>query len=254
MRPNTVKRLWREDKTAFGAWLSSCSTLAAEQMASAGFDWVVVDGEHSPADLLTMVQMFQVISGSETMPFARVHWNDMVEIKRILDGGAYGVVIPWINSKAEAEQAVAACRYPPIGTRGWGPYRGLLYGGRDYAEHANDEIACIVQIETAGAVERIDEILSVPGIDATLIGPSDLAMSMGLPPRADHPHPDHIAACTAVLESCQQHGVAAGIFTSGPEEAARRGQEGWRFVAMGSDIQFMMQGAVRGLRTVRGDG
>jgi 4-hydroxy-2-oxoheptanedioate aldolase len=252
MRPNAVKQLWRDDQPAFGAWLSSCSTFAAEQMASAGFDWLVVDGEHSPVDLQTMVQMFQAISTSDTIPMARVHWNDPVQIKRILDGGAYGVVIPWVNTRAEAEQAVAACRYPPEGQRGFGPWRGALYGGSDYVQHANEEIACIVQIETVGAVERIDQILSVPGIDATMIGPADLAMDMGIPVLPDNPHEDHRALCNAVLEACQKHGVAPGIFTSGPAEGKRRAEEGWRYLAIGSDSQYMMQGAASALRTVRG--
>ena len=252
MRPNTVKELWRDDKPAYGAWLSSCSTFVAEQMASTGFDWLVVDGEHSPVDIMTMIQMFQAMSASKAIPMARVHWNDPVEIKRILDGGAYGVVIPWVNSAAEAEQAVSACRYPPLGLRGWGPWRGTLYGGRDYGQHANEEIACIIQIETMAAVEKIDEILAVPGIDATMIGPSDLALDMGLDPRPDHQDPAHQAACQRVLEACQRHGVAPGIFTAGPEEGKRRAAEGWRFLPIGSDTQFMMQGAIGGLRHVRG--
>ena len=251
MRPNTVKQLWKDDTPAYGAWLSSCSTFAAEQMASLGFDWLVVDGEHSPVDLQTMVQMFQAISTTDTIPMARVHWNDAVEIKRILDGGAYGVVIPWVNDKAEAEQAVSACRYPPDGERGFGPWRGNLYGGRDYAEHANEEIACIIQIETVRAVEQIDEILSVPGVDATMIGPADLAMDMGIPVVGDNPNTDHQALCNAVLESCLKHDVAPGIYTSGPEEGKRRAEEGWRYLPIGSDAQYMMQSASRALRTVR---
>ena len=189
MRPNTIKQLWADDQPALGAWLGSASTIVAEQMAHAGFDWLCVDGEHSPVDILTMVQMMQVISSTDTIPIARVQWNDPVQVKRVLDGGAYGVVIPWVNTAAEAEQAVAACRYPPRGIRGFGPYRGGMYGGPDYGAHADEEIACIIQIETIGAVERIDEILSVPGVDATLIGPADLAMSLGVPVIGDNPHP-----------------------------------------------------------------
>lgn len=252
MRPNTMKEQWARDEPSFGAWLSSCSTFAAEQMGSLGFDWLLVDGEHSPVDVQTMVQMFQAISTGESIPLARVHWNDMVEIKRILDGGAYGVVIPWVNSRAEAEQAVAACRYPPDGQRGFGPWRGTLYGGRDYVQHANETIACIIQIETVRAVEQIDEILSVPGVDATMIGPADLAMDMGIPVQGDNPNPDHVALCNAVLASCQKHGVAPGIFTSGAEEAKRRASEGWRFLPIGSDTGYMMGGAIASLRTARG--
>ena len=252
MRPNTVKQLWRDDQPAFGGWLGSASTIVAEQMAHAGYDWIVVDGEHSPVDILTMVQMFQAISTTDTIPMARVHWNDQVEIKRILDGGAYGVVIPYVNSAAEAEQAVAACRYPPVGTRGWSPYRGLLYGGPDYRDHANDEIACIIQIETAQAIERIDEILAVPGIDATMVGPNDLALSMGLTGGYDNAHPDHVAACAAVLEACQRHDVVPGIYTGTAEEGARRAREGWRFIPINADIRLMRALAADELKLARG--
>jgi 4-hydroxy-2-oxoheptanedioate aldolase len=251
MRPNTIKQLWRDDKPALGAWLGSASTIVAEQLAHAGFDWLLVDGEHSPIDTLTMVQMMQAISTTDTIPIARVQWNDAVEIKRALDGGAYGVVIPWVNSKAEAEQAVAACRYPPMGSRGHGPYRGVLYGGPDYRLHANEEIACIVQIETIGAVEHIDEILSVSGLDATLIGPADLAMSMNIPVVPDNPHPDHIAACAEVLAGCRRNGVVPGIYTAGEDESARRVAEGWRFISIGTDGGYLTQGARRGLEKVR---
>ena len=223
-------------------------------MAHAGFDWLYVDGEHSPVDILTMVQMMQVISSTDTIPIARVQWNDPVQVKRVLDGGAYGVVIPWVNTAADAEQAVAACRYPPRGIRGYGPYRGGMYGGSDYAAHANDEIVCIVQIETIGAVERIDEILSVPGVDCTLVGASDLAMSMGIPVIGDNPHPDHVAACAEVLAGSLRNGVAPGIGCAGEEEAARRVTEGWKFLAIGADGQYVAQGARRGLEMVRAAG
>lgn len=251
MRPNVVKQLWKEGKPAFGVWLGSCSPLLTEQIASVGFDWLLVDGEHSPVDLPTMVQMFQAISTTDVIPLARVQWNDAVEIKRVLDAGAYGVVIPWVNTPEEAQQAVAACRYPPVGQRGFGPWRGALYGGRDYAAHANDEIACIIQIETVAAVERIDEILSVEGIDGVMIGPTDLALDMGLPPRTDHPDPGHQALCTQVLEGCQRHGVAPGIFTAGPEEAARRAAEGWRFLPVGTDTQLAMKAVIAARRLVK---
>ena len=210
MRPNRVKQLWREDQPAFGVWLSACSPFLTEHLAAVGFDWLLVDAEHSAVDLQTMVQMFQAISHGETMPLARVPWNDPVHIKRVLDSGAYGVVVPWVNSREEAQEAVSACRYPPDGRRGFGPWRAALYGGRDYVRHANAEIACIIQIETVAAVEHVDEILSVPGIDAVMIGPTDLAMDMGLPPKADHPDPRHRELCQRVLESCQTPRRGAG--------------------------------------------
>lgn len=253
MRPNKLKQLWRDDQPAFGAWLNSCSPLATEQLASLGFDWLLVDGEHSPVDLLTTSQMFQAISTSDTVPLARVPWNDLVAIKRVLDAGAYGVVIPWINSPQEAEQAVRACRYPPDGIRGFGPGRWTVYAGADFASHANEEILCIIQIETVQAVERIDEILAVPGVDVAMIGPADLAMSMGIPLLPDNPHPDHRAACATVLNACQRHKVVPGIFTGTPEEAARRVGEGWRFLPVGSDMTYLLRAATTALRTARGE-
>jgi 4-hydroxy-2-oxoheptanedioate aldolase len=251
MRANLLKQMWRRDEATFGVWLSACSPFLTEHVAAVGFDWLLVDGEHSAVDLQTMVQMFQAISTAEAVPLARVSWNDPVQIKRVLDSGAYGVVIPWVNTREEAMQAVSACRYPPDGQRGFGPWRATLYGGRDYVRHANEEIACIIQIETVRAVERIHEILSVPGIDAVMIGPTDLAMDMGLPPRADHPDSEHQALCAQVLAACQDHGVVPGIFTSGADEGKRRAESGWRFLPVGSDIQYTLQAAISTLRTVR---
>ena len=230
MRPNTVTQRWAEGRPALGARLWSASTIVAEHMAHSGFDWLYVDGEHSPADILTMAQMMRVISATGTIPIARVPWNDPVEVKRVLDGGAHGVIIPWVNSAAEAERAVAACRSP---------------------RRADDEILCIVQIETIGAVERIDEILSVPGVDATFIGQSDLAVSLGVPVAGDNPHPDHVAACAEVLAGALRNGVAPGIGCAGDEEAARRVSEGWKFISIGADGQYIERGARRALDVVR---
>jgi 4-hydroxy-2-oxoheptanedioate aldolase len=251
MRANRIKQLWAEDRPAFGVWLSACSPFLTEHIAAVGFDWLLVDAEHSAVDMQTMVQMFQAISTGEAMPLARVSWNDPVQIKRVLDGGAYGVVVPWVNSRDEALKAVSACRYPPDGQRGFGPWRAALYGGRDYVRHANEEIACIIQIETVAAVEKIDDILSVPGVDGVMIGPTDLAMDMGLSPRADHPDDTHQALCSEVLDACQRHDVAPGIYTSGPDEAARRSKEGWRFLPVGSDIQFVLEQSIAATRAVR---
>ncbi|MDX1383596.1 MAG: aldolase/citrate lyase family protein [Thermoanaerobaculia bacterium] len=254
MSENRLESLWSAGEPAYGAWLSIPNAFAAELVARQGFDYVCVDLQHGVVDRGALLGMLQAISATEAVPLARVAWNDPVQIKRVLDGGAYGVVIPWVNTPEEAAAAVAACRYPPAGSRGFGPWRAALYGGRDYAAHANEEIACIIQIETVGAIERIDDILAVPGIDGVMIGPTDLAMDMGLPPRADHPDDHHRELCARVLEACQSRGVAPGIYTSGPDEAARRAEEGWRFLPVGSDLQFVLERAIAARRLVRPGG
>ena len=161
-------------------------------------------------DILTAVQMMQVISGTETIPVARPQWNDLVEIKRLLDGGC----VRGGDSLGKHEGGGGAGGGGVPLSAGWAAGDGAVPGGAvrgaDYAEQANAEIACVIQIETIGAVERIDEILSVPGVDGTLIGPADLATSLGIPVRPDNPHPDHVAACAEVLAWCQRNGVPGG--------------------------------------------
>ena len=132
---------------------------------------------------------------------------------RVLDAGAYGVIVPMVNNKEEAERAVSACRYPPAGLRSFGPTRAMMYAGRGYVEEANDQLACIVMIETREALDNLDDILSTPGVDAAYIGPADLAYALGLSPTGDNDHPLHVETVTHILERCQHHGIAAGIHT-----------------------------------------
>ena len=160
---NTVKQLWREGKVAVGGWLAINSSYCAEIMAHADFDWLVVDTQHGAIDFNSALAMLQAISTTDTMPFARVPWNEPSIIMKMLDAGAYGgIVVPMIETKADAEAAVRACRFPPVGLRSAGPYRGVLYGGSDYTDKANDEIALILMIETPQALENLEEIALSP--------------------------------------------------------------------------------------------
>jgi 4-hydroxy-2-oxoheptanedioate aldolase len=239
MRPNTVKQLWREGKVAVGGWLAINSSYSAEIMAHAGFDWLVVDTQHGAIDFNTALPMLQAISTTSTMPFARVPWNEPSIIMKYLDAGAYGIVVPMIETKADAEAAVRACRFPPVGLRSAGPYRGVLYGGSDYTDHANDEIALILMIETPSALENLDEIASVPGVDALYIGPSDLsqALGLGLPYNIDNPK--HAAAVQRIRETCVRHGVIPGVHTNGPAASNRYIQDGFKMVMLNSDSAFV---------------
>ncbi len=185
MKPNfenRLKRMIKENKKTAGAWLQIASPFTAEILSQAGFDWLIIDMEHGPGDILTLISQLQAMKGSGVVPLVRAPWNDFVAIKRILDAGVYGILFPYINSKAEAEAAVRACRYPPEGIRGVaGSPRAAGYGqgSLNYLKRANDEILVMVAVETPEAVANLDEILEVPELDAIFIGPMDLATSMG---------------------------------------------------------------------------
>ena len=179
---NPLKRLLTQGKRTVGAWLQIASPFTAEIMSRAGFDWLIIDMEHGPGDILTLVSQLHAMSGSNTVPLVRAPWNDFVIIKRILDAGVYGVLVPYVNTRAEAETAVRACKYPPEGIRGVaGSPRAAGYGQKpmNYLKKANEEILVITAVETAEAVSNLDEILGVPGLDGVFIGPMDLATSLG---------------------------------------------------------------------------
>jgi 4-hydroxy-2-oxoheptanedioate aldolase len=250
MRENTLKRLWREDKPAFGAWLFLPDAFSAEVMARLGFDWVCIDMQHGLIDYQMALSMLQAISTTPAVPIVRVPWNDPAIIMKALDAGAYGVIIPLINDRAETEAAVAACRYPPLGIRSYGPIRAALYGGPGYAAAADGEICCIPMIETASALANLDEILTVPGVDAVYVGPMDLSLSIGIPPVLDGDAPEYVAARQRILAACRRHNVVAGI-NSTDETAAARAAEGFRFVLVSTDIGNLTQGAERQLAAVR---
>ncbi|MPZ50912.1 MAG: 2,4-dihydroxyhept-2-ene-1,7-dioic acid aldolase [Dehalococcoidia bacterium] len=243
MRPNTVKQLWREGKPAVGCWLGVPSSYSAEIMANMGFDWVCVDTQHGAIDYSTALPMLQAISTTPAMPFVRVPWCEPSIIMKYLDAGAYGVVVPMISSRADAEMAVAACRYPPRGYRSAGPNRIVYYAGQDYFEHADEEVACIVMIETPEALANLDDILSVPGLDAAYIGPSDLSQALGLGPRYNADNPKHAEAVTRVREACERHGVIPGIHTSGSGLSSRYITEGFKMIMLTTDTAGIIAGA-----------
>ncbi|MDP2949317.1 MAG: aldolase/citrate lyase family protein [Chloroflexota bacterium] len=239
MRPNKVKQQWRQGQPSVGTWLSLGDPLAAEILAHVGFDWLTVDMEHNAIDLADAQALFQAIATTDTVPMVRVPWNDPQIIKRVLDIGAYGVVIPNVKDRGEAEQAAQACRYPPQGIRGIGTLRGHLYGGPDYTDRANEEIAVIAMIEHIDAVARAEEIMTTPGIDAVFIGPNDLAASMGLPLGLDNPHPEHQAAVARVLEAGKRLGLPVGIHCGSVQAVNQRIAEGFLWLALSSDAGLL---------------
>lgn len=235
MKKNVVKEKLAGGKPSIGAWLSLVSSVSAEYMAHIGFDWLVVDTEHSPFGFETTLQCFQAICTTDTIPMARVAWNDPMLIKRLLDAGAMGLVVPMVNSPEEAEKAVTAMKYPPEGIRSLGGGRAATVYGDDYFEKANDETVVIVQIEHIDAVKRVKEIVAVKGIDSCYIGPRDLAASMGV----EAGHPDHEEAIAKVLKAAQDAGTPAGIHTANVESVNKRVEQGFQFIALGSDMIFL---------------
>ena len=239
MRKNIVKEKLRRGEPSIGTWVSTGDPLVAEILAHAGFDWLAVDMEHNAIDMEKLLSCFYAIGTTDTVPFVRVPWNDPQVLKRVLDIGAYGVIIPNIKGPEEAELAVGACRYAPEGFRGVGGIRGRLYGGPDYFQRANEEIAVVLMIEDAVAVTRIAEICNVPGIDVLFIGPDDLASSMGVRTGYDNPHPDHKAAVRQVLETGKRFNIPVGIHCGSPEEVNRRIEEGFQWMPIVSDTRFL---------------
>lgn len=254
MRENTALSVWRAGGRSVGCWLSLANAYSAEALAKLGFDWVCVDLQHGLLDYADLTHMLPAISSSQAIPLVRVPWNEPYEIMKALDAGALGVIVPMVNSRAEAARAVAACRYPPDGNRSFGPLRGALYGGKGYAAEANGQIACIAMIETREALDRLDEIVTTPGLDAVYIGPADLALALGLPAVGDTDHPTHAAAVSRIADACRAAGIAVGIHTSSLAYAQRYLAAGFNLVTLGSDAGFMMRAAATDLAAVRADG
>jgi 4-hydroxy-2-oxoheptanedioate aldolase len=249
MRPNGVRELWAAGGAALGAWLMIPSAFSAEIIAHAGFDWVCVDMQHGVIDYSQMVAMLQAVAYTNVTPLVRVPWNEPGIIGKTLDAGARGVIIPMVNSRADAERAVQACRYAPAGARSFGPVRANYSAGFDYFARANDDVLCIVMVETRDAVTHVDDILAVPGIDAVYVGPADLSVTLGLPPAPDQDAASFNDALARILDSCAKHGVVPGI-AGNQKTAPKRVEQGFRLVEVAADAAVLSTAAGQALRTV----
>lgn len=253
MRENRIRTLWRDDKAVVNGWLAIPSTFSAETMAHQGWDSLTVDMQHGVIDYQMAVNMLTAISTTNTVPLVRVPWLDPGIIMKSLDAGAYGVICPMINSRSEAEKLVSYVRYAPKGTRSFGPIRALLYGGADYAQHANDTVIAFAMIETRQALENLDDILSVEGLDAIYVGPSDLSLTLGCMPKFDQEEKAVVEAINYITARARAHGVMAGIHNGTPEYAQRMVAKGYRFVTVSSDSRLMAAGAQQMVAKMRAD-
>jgi len=251
VRENTVRSVWARDGVVVNGWLTIPSSFSAEVMAHQGFDSLVIDMQHGVVDYQAAVTMLQAISTTPAIPFVRVPWNDPAHLMKVLDAGVYGVICPLVNTRAQAEALVRACRYPPLGIRSFGPTRASLYAGEDYGERANDEIVVMPMIETVEALENVDEILSTPGVDAAYVGPADLSLSMGKKPGVDQTDPQVVEAQKRIVAACRRHGVVAGIHTGSAGYALQMIEDGYRFVTVGSDSGMLALRAAAEVATVR---
>ena len=254
MRENTLKKIWARGEAVVNGWLSIPSAFSAEVMAHQGFDSLTVDMQHGVIDYQVAVTMLQSISTTPVMPLARVPWNDPARLMKILDAGAYGVICPMVNTRDEAEALVRACKYPPRGYRSWGPVRASIYAGSDYGDHANDTLVVMPMIETAEALKNLDDILSVPGVDAVYVGPSDLSLALGCKPRLDQTDPPVVEAQLKIVAACKRHGVAAGIHNNTANYALKMIAAGYQFVTLASESRFMAAKAAEEVSAVRKSG
>ena len=252
MRENRLKLLWAENKAAVNGWCAIPSSFSAEVMAHQGWDSLTIDLQHGMIDYQAAIPMLQAISTTSTVPMVRVPWLEPGILMKVLDAGAYGVICPMISTREDAERLVAACRYPPQGGRSFGPIRATLYGGADYPAHANETVAVFAMIETRQALDNLDEIVAVEGLDAVYIGPSDLASALGYKPGFDRSEPELVEAIDLVLAKARERNLVAAIHNGSPAYARSMIEKGFRLVTVGSDARFIASGAAATLAEVRG--
>ena len=251
MRENRLRTLWQEGKAAVNGWLAIPNSFATEVMAHQGWDTLTIDLQHGVVDYQAMVTMLQAISTTPTVPVVRVPWLEPGIIMKSLDAGAYAIICPMVNTREEAQKLVAYTHYAPRGTRSFGPVRALYYGGADYPERANDTIVSFAMIETAQALDKLDDILSVEGLDAIYIGPSDLSLALGCKPQFDDVEPKVAQAIAHILARAKAHGVQAGIHNGRPDVARARIAMGFSFVTVSADARMLAAGSQQILSAMR---
>ncbi|KNC08598.1 2,4-dihydroxyhept-2-ene-1,7-dioic acid aldolase [Klebsiella sp. RIT-PI-d] len=253
MRKNRLKTAFRENTPIINGWLAIPSGYSAEIIGHQGYDAVTVDLQHGMIDFASALTMLQALSATPAVPLVRVADNNPAQIMRVLDAGAYGAICPMISSAEQARCFVAACRYPPLGVRSFGPARGLLYGGSDYPQHANNEILTLAMIETREGLANLDAILDTDGLDGVFIGPNDLSLTLTGSASAESQHPAMLAAVNKVIECCHKHQKMAGIFCTSGAAAAERIVQGFHFVTPANDVMQLGRASREAIALARGN-
>jgi 4-hydroxy-2-oxoheptanedioate aldolase len=253
MRPNALKALWGRGGSALNGWILLPTSFSAEILARQGFDSITVDMQHGLMGYETAVSTLQAISISGATPVVRVPWNEPGILMRMCDAGADAIICPMVNTRAECETFVGACRYPPMGYRSFGPTRARIFNGSDYVENANKHVITFAMIETAQALSNLDEILATPGLDAIYVGPADLSQSLGGHERLDYTEPRLVEALLTIRDAAKRHGIVAGLHTGSAEYARHSMQLGFQFVTVQSDAAWLEAGAAQVVAAVRSD-
>jgi 4-hydroxy-2-oxoheptanedioate aldolase len=248
---SSLRELVRSGRTAHGAWCMLPGTVITEVVTASGPDWLCFDTQHGLIDDASMRTMVQAAELRGTPAFVRVPWNDEASIMRALDAGAEGIIVPMVNSQAEARKAAGASRYPPVGFRSWGPLRsGMRIPGFD-TKVGNERTVCLVMVETIQAVESLDAILEVPGVDGVFVGPNDLAISHSGTNKDCGIDPRNVGLIETIVRGCEQRGLAAGISVAGVEEAHRFAAMGYTLIGLPSEASLLGGALVQTLAEMR---
>lgn len=243
MKRNTALSLrgrLAKGETVFGVWAALPSAFSAELSCVEGVDYVCIDQQHGLVDYSDMVGMLRAVEGRGTaVPFTRVPVNQPWVIGRAFDAGIQGVVVPMVSNRAEAEAAVAACRYAPVGVRSFGPVRASMVMDTRDIEVVGNSVMCFAMVETRESIEKIEEIASTPGLDGIYIGPADLALGLGLQPNLDKTEPEHVAAVEKILKACQKFGIVPGIQCGSGKSARKFAEKGFRFITFTKDSSLL---------------
>jgi 4-hydroxy-2-oxoheptanedioate aldolase len=252
MRANTIRDIWRRGGCVLNGWLHIPNAFSTELMAHQGWDSLTIDLQHGVVDYAAAVGMLQAIATTATMPLARVPWNEPGIIMKMLDAGCFGIICPMINTRADCEAFVGACRYAPRGYRSYGPLRAALYAGPEYVARAEQLVITMAMIETRQAVANIAEIAQTPGLDALYIGPNDLGQSLGFGANMDPTEPEVLAAIDHVVSTARQHSLVVGMHTGSAEYARHMAAKGMQFLTIGSDSRLLAAAAQRTVADFRG--
>ena len=250
---NPLREIWTNNQVVINGWLHIPAPFASEVMAHQGWDSLTLDAQHGPFEFSSAVGMIQAIQTTQTAVVARVSWNDPGAIMKYLDAGVHAIICPMVNTATECEAFIGACRYPPQGFRSYGPTRAALHFGPEYAANANRFVVTMPMIETMQALENLEQILDVPGVDAIFVGPGDLGQALYGQAQIDRETPEFLLILKQIAKAARAKNIAAGIFTGSSAYAKKMIEMGYNFVTISSDVRLLATAAKQILNAIKND-